>query len=63
MSNGRGRTRDHQLVPMVGPPVHRFPQKRVCEEHACATVLSIYNANPVCSVHERPGRWFVRHDV
>jgi hypothetical protein len=55
MSNGRaGRTSNHELVPMNGPRVPRFPPWRVCV--GCATVLSIYNATSFCSVHEPPGR-------
>ena len=62
MSNGRGgRTRDHQLVPMSGPPVQSFPSKRVCVEDGCATVLSIYNGTAFCSLHEPIGRWEVEH--
>ena len=33
-------------------PVHR--SGRVCEDPACATVLSIYNATGWCWQHERP---------
>ncbi len=59
MSNVRaGRTGDHQWVPMSGPPVPRFPARRVCGE--CATVLSIYNGTAFCSLHEGPGGGFVK---
>ena len=62
MSNGRaGRTRDHQLVPMSGPPVQSFPSKRICVVEGCATMLSIYNGTAFCSLHEPIGRWAVDH--
>ena len=32
----------------------RHPEGRVCAEHGCATVLSVYNGTRFCSVHERP---------
>jgi len=55
MSNGRaGRTTDHFLMTMAGPPIVRFRPKRVCAD--CDTVLSIYNPADLCSLHERP-RW------
>ena len=64
MSNGRaGRTGDHQLVPMSGPPIESFAPKRVCGVKGCATVLSIYNGTAFCSLHEPLGRWFVKHAI
>jgi hypothetical protein len=52
VSKGRaGRMSDHVMVPLNGPPLHRFPAHRVCAE--CATVLSIYNDTEFCSLHER----------
>jgi hypothetical protein len=58
MSNGRAnQTSNHELVPMNGPPVQRFPPWRVCTE--CTTVLSIYNATAFCALHARPGSWLI----
>lgn len=33
-------------------PSRTFPLGRVCEQPACATVLSVYNRSASCSLHE-----------
>jgi len=64
MSKGRrGRATDHQLVPMRGQPVRSFTGGRICAHEGCATVLSIYNGNVFCSLHQRLGEWWVAHPL
>jgi hypothetical protein len=41
--------------------VQSFVTGRVCAEHGCATVLSIYNGNSLCSLHTRGGGWKVNY--
>jgi len=35
-----------------GLPSRTFPPGRLCEEPGCETLLSIYNDNTYCSLHE-----------
>jgi hypothetical protein len=46
-------------IPSGGGKITVYPDRRVCADDGCATVLSVYNAKTLCSVHEplpRPSR-------
>jgi hypothetical protein len=40
-------------APVKGKSVQASPPGRVCETVGCETVLSVYNAATMCSLHER----------
>ena len=43
--------------------VAAYPADRTCAQELCETVLSIYNGNVFCSLHQRLGEWWVAHPL
>jgi hypothetical protein len=47
----------------VEHPSRQRPKGRVCQQHNCDTILSVYNRQEYCSVHSRDDGDFAVVDI